>query len=146
MYYPKRVVFFTAHAFLAANAIAEPVNTYPGNRGEGNLDPHSPAIRGSTPLLQRNTYPYPSYQDCVSSIQSVAKDKSTFNSGLSYYSNNLRYQYLADFIQSKTLQEVDNIYPSDFCTSDPSLSGGYSAYLSFAYSFSAKNPREPHTC
>lgn len=136
MYYPKRVVSFTAYAFLAANAFAEPVNIYPGNRGEGNLDPRSLAIRGSTPLLRRNTYPYPSYEDCVNSIQDVAKDKSAFYSGLGYYPNGQGYQYLKDFVQDKGLLEVDSVYPEDFCTSDPNLNGGYGAYISFAYSFS----------
>ncbi|KAL6719070.1 hypothetical protein ACLMJK_003305 [Lecanora helva] len=97
------------------------------NRGEGNLDERVPNIRRSTRLLERNTYPYPSYQDCLDSIEDVAKDKSTFYSGLGYYPNGAGYQYLKDFIAARGLLEVDSVYPDDFCTSDPNLNGGKSS-------------------
>ena len=136
MHCPTSVIFLTSLGLLATNAIAEPVERYPGNRGEGNLDPRSITIRGSSPLFERNTYPYPSYQDCLNSIEDVAKGKSTFYSGLGYYPNGQGYTYLKDFIAARSLLEVDSVYPDDFCTSDPDLNGGYGAYISFAYSFS----------
>lgn len=136
MYCRESVISIVSLGLLAANALAEPVERYPGNRGEGNFDRSSTTVRGSTPLLKRNTYPYPSYQDCFDSIKTVAKDKSTFYSGLGYYPDGKGYTYLKDYIAAQGLLEVDSVYPKDFCTSDPNLKGGYGAYISFAYSFS----------
>ena len=136
MYCSQSLNFLISLGLLVTNARAEPVERYPGNRGEGNLDPPSVRIRGSTTLFERNTYPYPSYQDCLNSIGDVARDKSTFYSGLGYYPNDQGYIYLKNFIEAQGLLEVDNVYPNDFCKSDPNLNGGYGAYISFAYSFS----------
>lgn len=136
MYCPESVISLISLGLLAANAFAEPVERYHGNRGEGNLDPRTITIRGSAPLRKRNTYPYPSYQDCLNSVQDVAKDKSTFYSGLGYYPNGQGYTYLRNFIAARDLLEVDSVYLDNFCTSDPNLNGGYGAYISFAYSFS----------
>ena len=136
MHFSRSIVSFVSCGLLAANTIAEPVQRYAGNRGEGNLDPRFPSIRGSPRLLERSTYPYPTYQDCLDSIEAVPADKSTFYSGLGYYPNGAGYTYLRDFIAARGLLEVDSVYPPDFCTSDPSLNGGYGAYISFAYSFS----------
>ncbi len=136
MYCFQSIFSLISLGLLVTNARAEPVGTYLGNRGEGNLDPPSMRIRGSNTLVERNTYPYPSYQDCVNSIEDVASDKSTFYSGLGYYPNGQGYIYLKNFIAARGLLEVDSVYPDDFCTSDPNLNGGYGAYISFAYSFS----------
>ncbi len=133
MYCPESVISLISLGLLVANVFAQPVERYPGNRGEGNLDPRS---SGFTPLLKRNTYPYPSYQDCLNSVQDVAKDKSTFYSGLGYYPNDQGYTYLQNFIAAQDLLKVDSVYPDKFCTSDPNLNGGYDTYINFAYSFS----------
>ena len=136
MYCFQSIFSLIVLGLLIANAQAEPVRRYTGNRGEGNLDPPSLRISGPNTLSERNSYPYPSYQDCLNSIGDVAPDKSTFYSGLGYYPNGQGYVYLKDFIAARSLLEVDSVYPNDFCTSDPNLNGGYGAYISFAYSFS----------
>lgn len=132
----QSIFYFIVVGLLMTNARAEPGGRYPGNRGEGNLDPPSMRIRAPNILSERNTYPYPSYQDCLNSIENVPGDKSTFYSGLGYYPNGQGYVYLKNFIAARGLLEVDSVYPEDFCTSDPNLNGGYGAYISFAYSFS----------
>ena len=38
------------------------------------------------------------------------------------------------YIAANSFLEVDNIYPANYCVSDPT--GPYSAYIDFAYSFS----------
>ena len=136
MYCSQSTISLISLVLIVTNARAEPIERYPGNRGEGNLDPPSITVRGSTTLFERNTYPYPSYQDCLNSIGDVARDESTFYSGLGYYPNGQGYIYLKNFIAARGLLEVDSVYPDDFCTSDPNLNGGYGAYISFAYSFS----------
>lgn len=121
---------------LAVTPFGEPVDKYLGNRGEGNLDKSPPTTRGSTDLLRRSTYPYPGYENCVDRIQEVAADKPTFYSELGFYPNQIGYRFIHDFIESRGLLEVDSVYPTKFCRPHPDLTGGCSAYISFAYSFS----------
>ena len=139
MHYLKTTISLFILRLLAVSASdpdTDTVDSSYGNRGEDYSDSPSPQIRGLTPLLPRNTFPYPSHEDCLKNIGTVAKDKSTFYSGLGYYPKEKGYVYLDDFIKARDLLKVDSVYPPDYCTSDPELKGGKAAYRSFADSFS----------
>ncbi|KAK3171931.1 hypothetical protein OEA41_004015 [Lepraria neglecta] len=132
MWTSKTIMPLLSLGVLAANAIAGPTNKFP--RRAANPEPRPAELNEVVNLKKRNIYPYPSYQDFIAIAGDVAPDKANFYSGLGYYPSTTGYDMFKAYIAANSFLEVDNIYPANYCVSNPT--GPYSACIDFAYSFS----------